>query len=370
MARKKQERSTLAITTGHGPHDPGAPMTQPPVLASVYREGGDYLYGRNGNPTWTAFEDTLGAIEGGHTLAFSSGMAAVSAVVNALCPLGSKLVVQKDIYYGSSESFESLSTGGRATIETIDPDPEGLARVAAGAALVWIESPANPLLSIVDITAMASVAHEAGAIVVVDNTFATPLLQQPLDLGADIVLHSVTKFISGHSDVVLGAVVTGAEKHHAAILHERTTTGAIPGPFETFLALRGLRTLPVRVEKGQASSLELALRLEEHPGVRRVYYPGLPSHPGHELARKQMSGFGAMLSFEVADDADAADHVCAATTIIRNATSLGGVESSMERRARWPSERSAPPSLIRMSVGCEDVEDLWDDLSHALHVGT
>ena len=370
MADKKQERSTLAITTGHGPKAPGAPMTQPPVLASVYREGGDYLYGRDGNPTWTAFEETLGALEGGTAVAFPSGMASISAVVNALCPLGSKLVVQKDIYYGSNKLFEALRNKGRVTIETIEPEPEALARVAPSSALVWLESPANPLLSIVDIAAMSAAAHDAGAIVVVDNTFATPLLQQPLDLGADIVIHSVTKFISGHSDIVMGAAVARDGSYHQALLDERTASGAIPGPFEAFLALRGLRTLPVRIEKGQANALELAMRLEEHSKIRRVYHPGLASHPGHELARKQMSGFGAMISFEVEGDGDDADRVCAAATIIRHSTSLGGVESSMERRARWPSERNAPPSLIRMSVGCEDVEDLWDDLSTALETST
>jgi cystathionine gamma-synthase len=366
MGNKKRARSTLAITTGHGGTAPGAPLTQPPVLTSIYREGGDYLYARNGNPTWTAFEETLGALEGGSATVFSSGMAAISAVVNGLCPPGAKIVVQRNIYYGSSELFEDLQNKGLASIETIGTDAEELAAVVEGAALVWLESPANPLLSIVDIAAMAAVAHEAGALVIVDNTFATPILQQPLELGADIVVHSVSKFISGHSDLVMGAVATKDGAHHETVVGERTTHGAIPGPLETFLALRGLRTLPVRVEKGQANSLELATRLEDHPLIRHVYYPGLASHPGHELARKQMSGFGAMLSFEVEGDAATADEVCARTEFIRNATSLGGVESSMERRARWPGETAAPPSLIRMSVGCEDVEDLWDDLSTAI----
>ena len=229
-------------------------MTQPPVLSSIYRTGGDYLYGRNGNPTWTAFEETLGALEGGRAIAFSSGMAAIAAVVNGLGPPGSKIVVQRDIYYGSRELFESISEKGRATLETIEADPDALAGSVSGASLLWLESPANPLLSIVDIPAMAALAHDAGALVVVDNTFATPLLQQPLELGADIVLHSVSKFISGHSDIVMGAAVTSAEPHHSVLVKERTTGGAIPGPFETFLALRGLRTLPVRVEKGQANS--------------------------------------------------------------------------------------------------------------------
>ena len=366
MGSKKQERSTLAITTGHGTVTLGAPLTQPPVLTSIYKEGGDYLYARNGNPTWSAFEETLGALEGGSATVFSSGMAAISAVVNGLCAPGAKIVVQRGIYYGSSELFEELQDRGLASIETIGTEPEELAAVVEGARLVWLESPANPLLPIVDIAAMAANAHEAGALVVVDNTFATPMLQQPLELGADLVVHSVSKFISGHSDLVMGAVVTKDDAHNDAVIRERTTHGAIAGPVETFLALRGLRTLPVRIEKGQANSLELATRLEDHPRIRRVYYPGLASHPGHGLARKQMSGFGAMLSFEVDGDAAAADEVCARTDIIRNATSLGGVESSMERRARWAGETAAPPSLIRMSVGCEDVEDLWDDLSTAL----
>ncbi|MGH2755919.1 MAG: trans-sulfuration enzyme family protein [Actinomycetota bacterium] len=366
MARKQPERSTLAVSAGRPAEQPGGPVIQPPVLSSVYQEGGDYLYSRDGNPIWAAFEETLGALEGGRATVFSSGMAAVSAVVNALCPLGSKLVIQREIYYGSLELFESLQEKRRVTIQTIGFDPEEAVGAAAGARLVWLESPANPLLSIVDISGLASAAHDAGALVVVDNTFATPMLQQPLDLGADMVVHSVTKFIAGHSDLVMGAAVTRNEAHRHAMRKERTTGGAVPGPLETFLALRGLRTLPVRIEKGQANSLELAGRLEEHPRVRRVYYPGLTSHPGHELARKQMDGPGAMLAFEVDGDAEAADRACAAVTIIRHATSLGGVESSMERRARWAGEKSAPPSLIRMSVGCEDVEDLWDDLSQAL----
>jgi cystathionine gamma-synthase len=366
MTPREPAKSTLAITAGHGSDAPGSPMTQPPVLTSIYREGGDYLYGRNGNPTWSALEETLGALENGTATVFSSGMAAVSAVVNALCPPGSKLVVQRDIYYGSLELFRSFQDKGRASVVTISPDPEELVDAAVGASLVWLESPANPLLSIVDIPAMAVTAHTAGALVVVDNTFATPMLQQPLELGADVVVHSVSKFISGHSDRVMGAVVARDDVHHEAIVKERTTSGGIAGPLETFLALRGLRTLPVRLEKAQANSMELAMRLEEHARIRRVYYPGLESHPGHELAQKQMDGFGAMISFEVDGDADGADRVCAAVKIIRRATSLGGVESSMERRARWAGEKSAPPSLIRISVGCEDVEDLWDDLNTAL----
>ena len=366
MPDRKLRRSTLAITSGHAPAEPGGPFNQPPVMSSVFREGGDYLYARNGNPTWAALEDAIGALEGGRALVFSSGMAAISVIVEATCSVGDKIVVQRDIYYGSLNLFQKLESKGKLTVETAGLEADELAAAAAGARLVWLESPTNPMLSIVDLAAVAASAHEAGALVVVDNTFATPLLQQPLDLGADIVMHSVTKFISGHSDLLMGAVATRSDDLFDAFLDQRASGGAIPGPLETFMALRGLRTLPVRIEKGQANALELARRMEDHPRIRNVLYPGLETHPGHELARKQMSGFGAMLSFEVDGDADDADNVCARVEIIRRSTSLGGVETSMERRARWRGEERTPPSLIRMSIGCEDVEDLWDDLTAAL----
>jgi cystathionine gamma-synthase len=245
-------------------------------------------------------------------------------------------------------------------------DTDATLAATGGASLLWAESPTNPLLAIADIMALAEGAHALGVPLAVDNTFATPLLQRPLDLGADLVVHSVTKFLSGHADVLLGAAVTRDEARLAGLRERRHLAGAIPGPMEAYLALRGIRSLPVRMDRAQANAGELALRLSNHPAVARVRYPGLPSDPGHARAAKQMRGFGAMLSVELAGGHAAADGLCGRVRLLTSATSLGGIETTLERRHRWPGEEDVPPSLVRISVGCEHVEDLWADLDRAL----
>ena len=232
--------------------------------------------------------------------------------------------------------------------------------------MLWLESPSNPLLTIADISTLAEGAHGLGMDVLVDNTFASPLGQRPLDLGADVVVHSATKILSGHSDVLIGAVVTRRGDVAEQVSRRRTLHGAIPGSLESWLALRGARTLSVRQPKAAANAEVLAQRLFAHPHVSRVFYPGLRSHPGHQLALKQMSDFGTMVSFEVLGGAVAADALCSALRLLTVATSLGGVETLIERRSRWAGEEAIPPGLLRMSVGIEDVDDLWSDLSDGL----
>jgi cystathionine gamma-synthase len=357
---------TIALHAGRGAPEPGAPVNVPPVLTSIYREGGELYYARNGNPTWTAFEEALGALEGGRALAFSSGMAAENAVFDTL-PAGSVVVAPDTAYYGTLVTLERRAARGVLEVRTVDvTETQAVVPVLDGADLLWLESPSNPLLGICDIETLSAEAARRSITTVVDSTFATPMLQNPLALGADIVIHSVTKFISGHSDIVMGALVTADEDLYQGLLDGRTSGGAIPGPLETYLALRGLRTLPVRLEKAQANAIELARRLSDHPKVAEVLYPGLEGHPAFELGRRQMRGPGAMLSFLVTGGAAEADRVCAATRVISNLTSLGAVETIMERRARHPGEEAAPDNLIRMSVGCEALEDLWRDLEAAL----
>jgi cystathionine gamma-synthase len=335
------------------------------VLTSTYHADGPVSYGRVGNPTWSMLEDALGALEGGSALTFASGLAAASALMEEV-PAGACVVAPADAYTGTRGLLAGRAAAGRLTLRLVDvSDTEATLAACAGAAVLWVESPTNPLLSIADLAALTAGAHAHGTLVVVDNTFATPMLQRPLDHGADVVVHSVTKFLSGHSDLVLGAAVTRDQRLLARLADRRTYGGAVPGPMEAWLALRGLRTLAVRLERGQANAGELARRLAAHPAVTRVRYPGLPDHPGHALASAQMRGFGAVLSFELRG-ADEADAVCRATRLIPDATSLGGVETTMERRTRWPGEDATPPGLIRVSVGCEDVEDLWRDLDQAL----
>jgi cystathionine gamma-synthase len=293
-------------------------------------------------------------------------MAAAAAILEGW-PVGTTVVVPSVAYFGTRALLTDRARLGRFIVRETDITTTAEALSACeGADLLWIESPTNPLLGIADIAALARGAHDIGLEVVVDNTFATPLLQRPLDLGADVVLHSVTKLLAGHSDILMGAVVTRSEEVHARLLHHRELYGAIVGPMEAFLAVRGIRTHPVRLERSQASAGILAERLSAHLAVTCVRYPGLRTHPGHEVASRQMSGYGSMLSFEVRGGADGAERVAESVRIITHATSLGGVESLMERRNRWPGEEGTPPSLLRLSVGCEHVDDLWSDLEQAL----
>ncbi|MCL8026586.1 trans-sulfuration enzyme family protein [Nocardioides bruguierae] len=344
--------STRAVHAGRPAHVPDAPLNEPLTMASVYVAGGDREYGRYGNPTWQAFEAALGELEGGDALAFSSGLAAVSCVLDLVGQ--DALVLAPDAaYQGSLTQIGDLEMRGRLRSRLVDvADTDAvLAAIDDDTALVWLESPTNPNLDVADVPAICEAAHAAGAYVVVDNTFATPLLQKPLDDGADIVVHSATKYLSGHSDVLLGALVTRDEQLRGVLKGRRDLLGAVPGTLESWLALRGMRTLHLRVERACANAAELARRLAEHPAVGLVRYPG----------------WGAMVSVELAAGALAADLLPRKTRLWVHATSLGGVESSLERRRRWATEpKTVSDALVRLSVGIEDVEDLWADLSSAL----
>ncbi len=343
--------STLAVVAGRPDRVPDAPFSEPVTFASTFNAGGEVEYGRYGNPTWSAFETAIGALEGGQARAFASGLAAISAVLSLLDE-GAVVVAPDNAYTGTRAQIDERVAAGRATLRPVQvADGAAVSAAAAGADMVWLESPTNPNLDVADIRGAADACAASGAVLVVDNTFATPLLQRPLELGADLVVHSVTKLIAGHSDVVLGVVVATDPALLARIDDHRRLHGAIPGPMETWLALRGLRTLALRVERAQASAQLLARRLADHPAVAVVRYPG----------------FGAMVSVELAAGADAADVLAAGVRLWIHATSLGGVESSLERRRRWPSESDAvSDALVRLSVGIEDVEDLWADLATVL----
>lgn len=344
-------RDTLAVVTGRPEQGPDAPMNVPPHLTSTYVAGGPTGYARYGNPSWAAFEDALGALEGGHCISFASGVAALGAVFD-LVPHGGLVIAPHHSYTGTVGQLNDRAANGRLEVRYVDiSDTDAATAACADAALVLIESPTNPALEIAEFAPIIAAAHAAGAIVAVDNTFATPLRQRPLELGADLVVHSATKYISGHSDVLMGAVVTASEEHRDAITTNRGLYGAIPGPFESFLALRGLRTLPVRFERAESTAQELVRRLEGHPALDEVRYPG----------------FGAIVSIVVAGGAPAADAFVARTNLWVHATSLGGVESSLERRRRWPAEPATiDDGLVRLSVGLEHVDDLAADLLTAL----
>ncbi len=343
--------ATIAVTAGRPPHEPDQPLNQPIVMASTYVAGGDLEYGRYGNPTWTAFEDALGALEGGRALAFSTGLAAVATVLD-LVGQGGTVVAPRHAYNGSVMQLADLESRGRIKAVLVDiTDTEAVVAACDGAALVWLESPTNPALEIADIPTIRAAAHEAGAYVVVDNTFATPLLQRPLEDEVDLVVHSATKYLAGHSDALLGAVVTRDDELFRVLKGRRDLVGAIPGTLEAWLALRGLRTLHLRVERAQANAAELTRRLRAHPAIGEVRYPG----------------FGGIVSIVLAEGELAADLLTHKTALWVNATSLGGVESTFERRRRWKSEPTTiPAGLVRMSVGIEDVDDLWADLEKAL----
>ncbi len=360
---------TRLTMLGRGADRAGEPLNVPIVPASNFRaatgqRGREYARG-DGTPGWEALEEVLGDLEGGRAVCFSSGMGAIAAVLELL-PTGARVVVPRDSYGGTRALLADGAAGGRWQVHTVDmTDDADLAAAIADADLVWLETPSNPLLEVVDIAAVVTAAAEVGALVAVDNTFATPLLQSPLTLGADVVVHSATKFIGGHSDLLLGAAVTRRDEEHVRLMRRREVAGATPGALECFLALRGARTLALRLRQAQDSAGELARRLDAHPLIHRVRYPGLPSDPHHARAAAQMAGFGAVVSFEVGD-AVTADAVCAGVEVISHATSLGGVESTIERRAKLTGQQHVPVGLLRLSVGCEHLEDLWADLTVAL----
>lgn len=339
---------TWAIVGGRS-RDEGAPLNTPIVPASNFVLGTERLYSRTeATDTWEAFEAVIGGLEGGSAVAFSSGMAAAAAVLGQL-PSGAHLVIPDDCYQGVAGIAEAGAHDHGWRVERLPaPDPGWLDKVGE-ADLVWVESPTNPLLDVADVAAICAAPRRSGTRVVVDNTFATPLLQKPLALGADLVVHSATKFIGGHSDLLMGVAVAASSLQRDLLRAARSLYGATPGALETFLALRGVRTLPVRLRQACASAASLADRLSSHPAVRRVRYPG----------------FGAVVSFELADAATV-DRACRATSVVWHATSLGGVETTMERRSVHPGQEHIPAGLIRMSVGCEDLEDLWTDLSGAI----
>ena len=358
--------ATLAVAAGR-PTGPGDPLNTPLVPASTFRDGGEVGYGRDGTPTWAAFERAVAALEGApDAVSFASGQAATAGVIRAA--LGMPRPTARDAasdrpprvlapavgYLGTRALLRDLDAAGVLRAELVDVADTEAVRAALArepARLVWLESPTNPLLDLADLAALAGAAHDADprALVVVDNTFATPLGQQPLRLGADVVVHSATKFLGGHSDLLLGVVAAADPAVNDRVRAHRHDEGAVPGVFEAFLALRGLRTLDVRLTRAQASAAELARRLAGQPAVTRVRYPGC----------------GALLCLETASAA-VSRAVLAAVRLVVPATSLGGVESTLDLRSRWPGEEHVPPSLLRLSVGCEDVEDLWADLDAAL----
>ena len=368
-ATRVLHRATMAVTAGRPAIAPDAPLNEPVTFASAYHAGGPVAYARDGNPSWVAFEHALSALEGGDALVFASGMAAIAAVLDDL-PIGARVVAPVDGYSGTRVLLRDAAPPGRWFPVFVDiTDTDEVLAAVEDADLCWLESPTNPRNGIVDLPAVIAGCHARGVVVAVDNTYATPLLQRPLELGADIVVHSVTKLLAGHSDVVLGATVTRDATRCDALRRRRSSYGAIPGPMETFLALRGLRSLALRIERAQANAGVLARRLAAHADVTSVRYPGLPSDPGARLAAGQMDGPGTMVAFEVRGGASAAEAVAKSTRLIVHATSLGGIETTMERRARWREDGGIPPALLRLSVGCEDVEDLWADLEHALTIG-
>jgi cystathionine gamma-synthase len=344
---------TSAITAGRPDAAPDAPLNPPIVLSSTYHAGGPVGYGRYGNESWSALESAISELEGGKTLSFSSGMAAVSAVFSIL-PIGAPVVASNQGYSGVMGLLNQLHSMGRLEVRFVEiTNTEEVIAAMKGAALVWLESPTNPCLDVADLQALITAAKKLGIGVAVDNTFATPLVQQPLAMGADIVMHSVTKFLAGHSDVVLGSLSTNDEALYKRLEESRRFNGSIPGPFEAWLAVRGIRSFPVRFRAAESNARDLVARLSEHPKITKVRYPG----------------FGAVVSFEVDGTAEAAQKVCESSQLITHATSLGGIESLWERRRRWSGESlSVPEQLIRLSVGCEHVDDLWADIQQALTV--
>ncbi|MDX6738552.1 cystathionine gamma-synthase [Actinocorallia sp. A-T 12471] len=371
---------TLAIHAGQEP-DPVTGAVVPPIhqVSTFKQDGigglrGGYEYSRSANPTRTALEECVAALEGGERgLAFASGLAAEDAFLRAVCRPGSHVVIPGDAYGGTYRLFAKVYADWGVEFT---PVPLGdLAAVRAAlrpeTVAVWAETPTNPLLAVADIAALAEISHAAGALLVVDNTFASPYLQQPLALGADVVVHSTTKYMGGHSDVVGGALVAADEELGARLAYHQNAMGAVAGPFDAWLTLRGIKTLGVRMDRHCANAEKVVDLLTRHPKVSQVLYPGLSSHPGHKAAERQMKGYGGMVSFRMGTEAEAVK-VCESTELFILAESLGGVESLIEHPARMTHASAAgsplevPADLIRLSVGIEDPTDLLADLEQAL----
>ncbi|MCP2332366.1 cystathionine gamma-synthase [Actinoalloteichus caeruleus] len=372
--------ATNAIHAGQEPDPTTGSVIVPIHATSTYAQDGvgglrgGYEYSRTGNPTRTALEECLAALESGRfARAFGSGMAATDAVLRAVCRPGNHILIPNDAYGGTFRLVDKILTqwGIEYTPVPLSDLDAVRAAVRPTTRLLWCETPTNPLLTVADIAGLAGIAADADARLVVDNTFASPYLQTPLALGADVVVHSTTKYLGGHSDVVGGAAVTSDPELDEKLAFLQNGAGAVPGPFDAWLTLRGLKTLAVRMDRHCDNAERIAVALGEHPRVRAVYYPGLPTHPGHEVAVKQMRRGGGMISFLV-DSEEAALEVCSRTRLFTLAESLGGVESLIEHPGRMThastagSQLQVPAELVRLSVGIEDVDDLLDDLLTAL----
>ena len=362
----KLATESKVVAAGRPAKQPDGALNPPIALNSTFHEGGPIGYGRYGNETWSALEDAISILEGGKTLLFSSGMAAISAVFSLL-PEGSVVVAANNGYQGTTTLLKKLHESEKLKVRFVNlANTDETIAAIPGAQMLYLESPLNPLLEIIDLPKLIAAGKSAGCGVAVDNTLATPLLQNPLALGADIVIHSVTKYLSGHSDLILGSLSTNDSALYNRLEQSRRYGGAIAGPFEAWIALRGVRTFALRMQRSQENALELATRLSKDGRVAKVRYPGVPTDVYHQMAKSFMKGFGAMISFDVNGTVDQVDSVCNSSRLITNATSLGGVESIWERRRRWATESaSVPENLIRLSVGIENVDDLWADIEHA-----
>jgi len=345
----------------------GDPLNVPLVPASNFNLGAERGYARgDATPTWEALEDVVGGLETGNALAFASGMAAIAAVFDQLSS-GAKVALPDDCYQGVAGLAAAGEAKGRWSVQRLAAeDTSGWVSACASADLIWLESPSNPLLAVADLVTICAAPRNRNAIVAVDNTFATPINQRPLDLGATVSIQSATKFIGGHSDLLAGVATTRDETFLKALSESRELSGATPGALECFLAVRGARTLSVRLERAQQNAGSLARKLQAHPRVTKVRYPGLATHPTHSVAKRVLDGYGSLISFDVAGGAVAADAVCRSIQLIHHATSLGAVESTLERRAAIPGQEHLPAGLVRLSVGIEDADDLWSDLDNAL----
>jgi cystathionine gamma-synthase len=373
--------NTRAIHAGQEPDQATGAVIVPVHLTTTYKQDGvgglrgGYEYSRSANPTRTALQEALAALERGtRGMAFASGLAAEDTLLRTVCEPGSHVVLGGDAYGGTFRLISKvLSRWGIEHTPADLNDPDALrAAMRPTTRVIWCETPTNPLLNIADIALVAEVAHGAGALLVVDNTFASPYLQQPLTLGADVVVHSTTKYLGGHSDVVGGALVTADDELGERLAFHQNAMGAVAGPFDAWLVLRGIKTLGVRMDRHQTNAARVAEYLLGRPDVTAVLYPGLPDHPGHEIATRQMSGFGGMLSFRLSGGEEQALQVCERAQLFTLAESLGGVESLIEHPGRMTHASAAgsplevPADLVRLSVGIEDVEDLLEVGEQAL----
>jgi cystathionine gamma-synthase len=373
--------NTRAIHAGQEPDPATGAVIVPLHLTTTYKQDGvgglrgGYEYSRSANPTRTALQEALAALEQGtRGMAFASGLAAEDTLLRTVCEPGSHIVLGGDAYGGTFRLISRVASrwGVEHTAADLNDVDALRAALRPTTRVIWCETPTNPLLNIADITRLAEIAHDAGAVLVVDNTFASPYLQQPLTLGADVVVHSTTKYLGGHSDVVGGALITSDAELGEQLAYNQNAMGAVAGPFDSWLVLRGIKTLGVRMDRHQANAARIAEYLLGHAAVDSVLYPGLPDHPGHEIAAKQMSGFGGMLSFRLGGGEERALRVCDRTRLFTLAESLGGVESLIEHPGRMTHASAAgsplevPADLVRLSVGIEDVEDLLADLEQAL----